>query len=81
MLLQQVDKVVRQKSDLLIKQKQEAETFLNQLEICEAEVEERLQERRKEEILRKKESIQCKMKMSTEQTKPEVFRPIEKANI
>ena len=81
MLLQQVDKVVRQKSDLLIKQKQEAETFLNQLETCEAEVEERLQERRKEEILRKKESIQRKMKMSTEQTKPEVFSSIEKANI
>ena len=81
MLLQQVDKVVRQKSDLLIKQKEEAKTFLNQLETCETEVEECLQEWRKEEILRKKESIQHKLKMSTEQTKPEVFSPIEKANM
>ena len=80
-LVQQVDTAVQQKSQLLIKQREEAEAILNQLKGCEEFVEHSLKVGSQEQVLREKQNMVRVMTSVSQSVHPDVFQPIEEANI
>ena len=80
-LVQQVDTAVQQKIQLLTKQKEEAETVLNQLKSCEEFVEQSLKVGTQQQILREKQNMVRVMATVIQDVNPVVFQPIEEANI
>ena len=80
-LVQQVDTAVQQKIQLLTKQKEQAETNLNQLKGCEELVEHSLKIGSQQQVLREKQSMVQIMTTVSEDVNPVVFQPIEEANI
>ena len=80
-LFQQVDTAVQQKIQLLTKQREEAETVLNQLKGCEEFVEQSLKVGSQQQILREKQNMVQVMTTVNQDVNPVVFQPIEEANI
>ena len=80
-LVQQVDTTVQQKTQLLTKQKEEAETMLNQLKGCEDFVEQSLKVGSQQQVLREKQNMVQIMTIVNQDVNPVVFQPIEEANI
>ena len=80
-LVQQVDTAVQQKIQLLTKQREEAETVLNQLKGCEEFVEQSLKVGTQQQILREKQNMVQVMTTVNQDVNPVVFQPIEEANI
>ena len=80
-LVQQVDTAVQQKIQLLIKQREEAETVLKQLKGCEEFVEQSLKVGSQQQILREKQNMVQVMTTVNQDVNPVVFQPIEEANI
>ena len=77
-LVQQVDTAVQQKIHLLTKQREEAETVLNQLEDCEEFVEQNLKVGSQQQVLKEKRNMIQVMATVNEDIKPVV---LEEANI
>ena len=80
-LVQQVDTAVQQKIQLLTKQREEAETVLNQLKGCEEFVEQSLKVGTQQQVLREKQNMVQVMTTVNQDVNPAVFQPIEEANI
>ena len=80
-LVQQVDTVVQQKIQLLTKQREKAETVLEQLKGCEEFVEQSLKVGTQQQILREKQNMVQVMTTVNQDVNPVVFQPIEEANI
>ena len=80
-LVQQVDTAVQQKIQLLTKQREEAETVLNQLKGCEKFVEQSLKVGTQQQILREKQNMVQVMTTVNQDVNPVVFQPIEEANV
>ena len=80
-LVQQVDTAVQQKTQLLAKQREEAETILNQLKGCEEFVEQSLKVGSQQQVLREKQNMIQIMTTVNQDVNPVVFQPIEEANI
>ena len=80
-LVQQVDTAVQQKIQLLMKQREEAETVLNQLKGCEEFVEQSMKVRSQQQILREKQSLVQVMATVNQDVNPVVYQPIEAANV
>ena len=80
-LVQQVDTAVQQKIQLLTKQREEAETVLNQLKGCEEFVEQSLKVGTQQQVLREKQTMVQVMATVNRDVNPAVFQPIEEANI
>ena len=80
-LVQQVDTAVQQKIQLLTKQREEAETVLNQLKGCEEFVEQSLKVGTQQQVLREKQTMVQVMATVNQDVNPAVFQPIEEANI
>ena len=80
-LVQQVDTAVQQKTQLLTKQREEAETILNQLKGCEEFVEQSLKVGSQQQVLREKQNMVQVMTTVNQDVNPVVFQPIEEANI
>ena len=80
-LVQQVDTVVQQKIRLLTKQREEVETVLKQLKGCEEFVEQSLKVGSQQQILREKQNMVQVMRTVNQDVNPDVFQPIEEANI
>ena len=80
-LVQQVDTTVQQKTQLLTKQREEAETILKQLKGCEEFVEQSLKVGSQQQVLREKQNMVQVMTTVNQDVNPVVFQPIEEANI
>ena len=80
-LVQEVDTAVKQKTQLLTKQREEAETILNQLKGCEEFVEQSLKVGSQQQVLREKQNMLQVMMIVNQDVNPVVFQPIEEANI
>ena len=80
-LVHQVDTAVQQKIQLLMKQREEAETVLNQLKGCEEFVEQSMKVRSQQQILREKQSLVQVMATVNQDVNPVVYQPIEAANV
>ena len=80
-LVQQVDTAVQQKIQLLMKQKEEAETVLNKLKGCEEFVEQSMKIGSQQQILREKQSLIQIMATVNQDVNPVVYQPIEAANV
>ena len=80
-LVEQVDTAVQQKTQLLTKQREEAETILNQLKGCEKFVEQSLKVGSQQQVLREKQNMVQVMTTVNQDVNPVVFQPIEEANI
>ena len=80
-LVQQVDTAVQQKTQLLTKQREEAQTILNQLKGCEEFVEQSLKVGSQQQVLREKQNMVQVMTIVNQDVNPVVFQPIEEANI
>ena len=80
-LVQQVDTAVQQKTQLLAKQREEAETILNQLKGCEEFVEQSLKVGSQQQVLREKQNMIQIMTIVNQDVNPVIFQPIEEANI
>ena len=80
-LVQQIDTEVQQKIQLLTKQREQAETLLNQLKGCEEFVEQSLKVGSQQQVLREKQSMVQVMTTVNQDVNPVVFQPIEEANI
>ena len=80
-LVHQVDTAVQQKIHLLTKQREEAETVLNQLKGCEAFVKHSLKIGSQQQILKKKQNMVQIMTTVNQGVNPVAFQPLEQANI
>ena len=80
-LVQQVDTAVQLKTQLLTKQREEAEIVLNQLKGCEEFVEQSLKVGSQQQVLREKQNMVQLMTTVNQGVNPVVFQPIEGANI
>ena len=80
-LVQQVDTTVQQKTQLLTKQREEAQTILKQLKGCEEFVEQSLKVGSQQQVLREKQNMVQVMTTVNQDVNPVVFQPIEEANI
>ena len=80
-LVQQVDTTVQHKIQLLTKQREEAETVLNQLKGCEEILEQSLKIRSQQPVLMEKQSLIQIMTTVNQDVNSLVFQPIEETNI
>ena len=80
-LVQQVDASVQCKLRLLGEQVKEAETALVQLKSCEEYIEQSLEVGSPQQILLEKQRMIQGMEVASEQINPEVFQPVEEADI
>ena len=80
-LVHQVDTAVQLKTQLLTKQREEAEIVLNQLKGCEEFVEQSLKVGSQQQVLREKQNMVQLMTTVNQGVNPVVFQPIEEANI
>ena len=80
-LVQQVNTAVQQKTQLLTKQREEAETILCRLKDCEDLVKQHLKVGSQQQILREKQNMVQVMTTVNQVANPVVFQPIEEANI
>ena len=80
-LVQQVDNAIQLKTQLLTKQREEAELVLNQLKCCEEFVEQSLKVGSQQHILREKQNMIQVMTRINQGVNPIVFQPIEEANV
>ena len=80
-LVQQVDTAVQQKIQLLTKQREEAETVLNQLKCCEEILEQSLKIRSQQPVLMEKQRLIQVMTSVNQDVDSLVFQPIEETNI
>ena len=79
-LLEQVETVVQEKVSILLKEREQAETFRSQLKECEELIERSLKEWSHQQILMKKRRMLDEMKRASRIFEPRVFQPIEKAD-
>ena len=80
-LVQQVDSAVQHKIQLLTKQREVAETVLNQLKGCEEILEQSLKIGSQQQVLREKQSMLQIMTTVNHDVNPVAFQPIEEINI
>ena len=80
-LVHQVDTAVQQKIQLLTKQREEAETVLNQLKGCEEFVEQSLKIGSQQQILKEKQNMVQIMTTVNQGVNPVAFQLLEEANI
>ena len=80
-LVQQVDTAVQLKTQLLTKQREEAELVLNQLKGCEEFVEQSLKVGSQQQVLREKQNMIEVMTTVNQGVNPIVFQPIEEPNV
>ena len=81
LLVKQVDASVQHKLKLLGEQVKEAETALKQLKSCEEYIEQSLEVGSPQQILLEKQRMIEGMGAVSEQINPEVFQPVEEADI
>ena len=79
-LLQQVDTVVKQKRQLLAKQREQAKRAQTQLKSCQEGVQKILKEFSQLQVMMEKENTLHKMKTVSQHIDPTVFQPIEEAD-
>ena len=80
-LVHQADAVLQHKSQLIARQREQAEKVLYQLRTCEELIKQRLKEWSQKQILTEEERIKSQMKMAVELTETEVFQPMEEADM
>ena len=80
-LVRQVDTAVQLKTQLLTKQREEAEIVLNQLKGCEEFVEQSLKVGSQQQVLREKQNMIEVMTTVNQGVNPVVFQPIEETNV
>ena len=81
LLVKQVDASVQYKLKLLGEQVKEAETALKQLKSCEEYIEQSLEVGSPQQILSEKQRMIQGMEVASKQINPEVFQPVEEADI
>ena len=80
-LSQQLHNIVKQKTQLLAAQRQQAQRLHTQLNTCQEMIEHSLKELTEQQILTEKHTMINKMNTTTQNVDPTVFQPIENANI
>ena len=81
LLSQQLNNIVKQKTQLLTTQKQQAQILNTQLKTCQEMVEHSLKEWSRQQILTEKHTMISQMNTAIDHVDPTVFQPIENANI
>lgn len=79
-LLEQLDQLVKRKTQMLNGQREQAERVHKQLKTCQEVIEQRLNDWNKEQILLEKHRMINRMKWLTQITEPTTFIPIERAD-
>ena len=80
-LLQQVNAIVHRKTQVLKRQKQQAQKIHTQLKTCQEMIERRLNELNQLQILTEKHTMMDQMSTATQHVDPVVFQPIENCNM
>ena len=80
-LSQQLHNIVKQKTQLLAAQRQQAQRLHTQLNTCQEMIEHSLQEWTPPQILTEKHTMINQMNTTTQHVDPTVFHPIENANM
>ena len=80
-LSQQLHNIVKQKTQLLTAQRQQAQRLHTQLNTCQEMIEHSLQESTPQQILTEKHTIINQMNTTTQHVDPTEFQPIENANM
>ena len=80
-LSQQLHNIVKQKTQLLAAQRQQAQRLHTQLNTCQEMIEHSLKEWTEQQILTEKHTMINEMNTATQHVDPTVFQPIENANI
>ena len=80
-LSQQLHNIVKQKTQLLTAQKQQAQLLHTQLNTCQEMIDHSLKEWTKQQILTEKHTLINQMNTATQHVDPTVFQSIEKANM
>ena len=80
-LSQQLHNIVKQKTQLLAAQRQQAQRLHTQLNTCQEMIEHSLQEWTPQQILTEKHTMINQMNTTTQHVDPTVFQPIENANM
>ena len=80
-LLQQVDTAVQQKTNLLSKQREQAESLYTQLKRCEENVKQSLNEWTQLQVMMEKKQMLYQMKTVSQNVESAEFYPVEKADI
>ena len=80
-LSQQLHNIVKQKTQLLAAQRQQAQRLHTQLNTCQEMIEHSLKEWTQQQILTEKHTMINEMNTTTQNVDPKVFRPIENADM
>ena len=80
-LSQQLHNIVKQKTQLLAAQRQQAQRLHTQLNTCQEMIERSLKEWTQQQILTEKHTMINEMNTATQHVDPTVFQPIESANV
>ena len=80
-LSQQLHNIVKQKTQLLAAQRQQAQRLHTQLNTCQEMIEHSLKEWTEQQILTEKHTMINKMNTTTQHVDPTVFRPLENAEM
>ena len=80
-LSQQLHNIVKQKTQLLATQRQQAQRLHTQLNTCQEMIEHSLKELTEQQILTEKHTMINELNTATQHVDPTVFQPIENANI
>ena len=80
-LSQQLHNIVKQKTQLLAAQRQQAQRLHTQLDTCQEMIEHSLKELTEQQILTEKHTMINEMNTTTQHVDPTVFQPIENADI
>ena len=80
-LSQQLQNIVKQKTQLLTAQKQQAQILNTQLNTCQKMIDHSLKEWTRQQVLTEKHTLINQMKTATQHVDPTVFQPIETADM
>ncbi len=80
-LSQQLHNIVKQKTQLLAAQKQQAQKLHTQLNTCQEMIDHSLKEWTKQQILTQKHTLINEMNTATQHVDPTVFQPLENADM
>ena len=80
-LSQQLQNIVKQKTQLLAAQRQQARRLHTQLNTCQEMIEHSLKELTEQQILTEKHTMINELNTATQHVDPTVYQPIENANI
>ena len=80
-LSQQLHNIVKQKTQLLATQRQQAQRLHTQLNTCQEMIEHSLKEWTEQQILTEKHTVINKMNTATQHVDPTLFQPIENADM